>query len=148
MRSGKQYRYWTKLCPSLKRKVLKKVSFNSNSSSKSNTECITKDQKFRINNIKNIVATLNINSLVSKFDELKVIGQGIFNILIISKTNPTSNYIFKVNNRSTRTRCEICSKLTIKTPKRRWWRCSGAFIVNFEHASHLFLVLLLLTLSR
>ena len=148
MRSGKQYRYWTKSCPSLKRKVLKKVSFNSNSSSKSNTECITKNQKFRINNIKNIVATLNINSLVSKFDELKVIGQGIFNILIISKTNPTSNYIFKANNRSTRTRCEICSKLTIKTPKRRWWRCSGAFIVNFEHASHLFLVLLLLTLSR
>ena len=25
------------------------------------------------------------------------------------------NYMFKVNNRNTRTRCEICSKLTIKT---------------------------------
>ena len=24
------------------------------------------------------------------------------------------NYVFKVNNRNTRTRCEICSKLTIK----------------------------------
>ena len=25
-------------------------------------------------------------------------------------------YLLKVNNRNTRTRCEICSKLTIKTP--------------------------------
>ena len=30
-------------------------------------------------------------------------------------------YLFKVNNRNTRTRCEICSKLTIKTPERRHW---------------------------
>ena len=29
------------------------------------------------------------------------------------------NYMFKVNNRNTRARCEICSKLTIKTPERR-----------------------------
>ena len=34
------------------------------------------------------------------------------------KVNPTDNYMFKVNNRNTRTRCEICSKLTIKTPER------------------------------
>ena len=27
------------------------------------------------------------------------------------------NYMFKVNNRNTRTRCEISSKLTIKTPE-------------------------------
>ena len=27
--------------------------------------------------------------------------------------------LFKVNNRNTRKRCEICSKLTIKTPERR-----------------------------
>ena len=31
---------------------------------------------------------------------------------------PVGNYMFKVNNRNTRTRCEICSKLTIKTPER------------------------------
>ena len=42
-------------------------------------------------------------------------------------------YQVKVNNRNTRTRCEICSKLTIKTPYRRHSRRSGAFIVNFEH---------------
>ena len=32
---------------------------------------------------------------------------------------PAGNCMFKVNNRNTRTRCEICSKLTIKTPERR-----------------------------
>ena len=36
-----------------------------------------------------------------------------------SRHIPAGNYIFKVNNRNTRTRCEICSKLTIKTPERR-----------------------------
>ena len=56
--------------------------------------------------------------------------------------------MFKVNNRNSRTRCEICSKLTIKTPERRQWCRSGIFIVNFEHISHLVLVFLLLTLSR
>ena len=35
---------------------------------------------------------------------------------------------------------EIYSKLTIKTPKRRYWRRSGVFNVNFEHVSHPFLV--------
>ena len=37
-------------------------------------------------------------------------------------TNPAGNYLLKVNNRNTRTRCEICSKLTIKTPERRHWQ--------------------------
>ena len=32
--------------------------------------------------------------------------------------------MFKVNNRNTRTRCEICSKLTVKIPKRRHWLCT------------------------
>ena len=41
--------------------------------------------------------------------------------------------MFKVNNRNTRTRREICSKLTIKTPERR----SGVFIVNLEHITGL-----------
>ena len=62
--------------------------------------------------------------------------------------NPAGIYLLKVNNRNTRTRCEICSKLTIKTPERRHWRRSGVFIVTFEHISRLFLVFLLLTLSR
>ena len=48
---------------------------------------------------------------------------------------PVGNYMFKVNNRNTITRCEICSKLTIKTPERRYWRRSDVFIVNFEQVS-------------
>ena len=51
---------------------------------------------------------------------------------------PPGNYMFKFNNRNTRIRCEICSKLTIKTPG----------VVYFEHISHLVLRFLLLTLSR
>ena len=58
---------------------------------------------------------------------------------------PAGIYLLNVNNRNTRTRCEICSKLTIKTPERRQWRRSGVFIVNFEHISHLAVVFLLLT---
>ena len=43
------------------------------------------------------------------------------------------NYLLNVNYKNTRKRCEICS---------------GVFIENFEHISHLFLVFLLLTLSK
>ena len=43
--------------------------------------------------------------------------------------------MFKISHRNTRTRCEICPKLTIETPERRHWRRSGVFIVNFEHIS-------------
>ena len=41
--------------------------------------------------------------------------------------------MFKVNNK--------------KTPERRQWHRSAVFIVDFEHMSHLVLVLLLLTLN-
>ena len=57
-------------------------------------------------------------------------------------------FLFKVNNRSTRKMCGICSELTVKTPERRHRRCSDVFIVNFEHISHLFLKLPLLTLNK
>ena len=55
--------------------------------------------------------------------------------------------MFKVNNRNTRARCKIYSKLTIKTPEWRQWHRADVFIVNFKHISHRVLVLLLLTLS-
>ena len=61
----------------------------------------------------------------------------------ISKMIPANIYLLKVNNRNTRTRREVCSKLKIKTPDD-----VTVFIVNFEHVSHPFLVFLLLTLSR
>ena len=53
---------------------------------------------------------------------------------------PAGNYMFKVNNRDSRTRFEICSQLTIKTSERHLWCCSGEFFVNFEHISHLLLM--------
>ena len=48
--------------------------------------------------------------------------------------------MLKVNDRDTRTRFEMCSKLTIKTAER-------CLYLNFEHISHLNLVFLLLTLN-
>ena len=34
------------------------------------------------------------------------------------KRSPAGNYMFKVDNRNIRTWCEICSRLTIKTPEQ------------------------------
>ena len=66
----------------------------------------------------------------------------IWHFLVILRHYRAGIYLLKVNNRSTKTKCEICSNLTIKTPERRWGR-SVVFIVNFEHISHLSLVFLL-----
>ena len=41
--------------------------------------------------------------------------------LIFYPLNPTGIYMLKVNNKKTKIRCEICSKLTIKTPERSQW---------------------------
>ena len=46
-----------------------------------------------------------------------------------SRAYPASNYMFKVNNRNTRTRCEICSKLTIKTPERRHEQVNARWVM-------------------
>ena len=56
---------------------------------------------------------------------------------VASQKFDLGNYRFKVNNRNTRTRYEICLKLTIKTPEQRHWTyptpCSIVSFVNFEH---------------
>ena len=39
-------------------------------------------------------------------------------MLIEKGSTPAGNYMFKVNNKNTRTRCEVCSKLTIKTAEQ------------------------------
>ena len=52
--------------------IFKKVIFDLNRSSKSNTDCITALKKVKINNINSVViATLNMNSLPSNFDKVK-----------------------------------------------------------------------------
>ena len=68
--------------------------------------------------------------------------------ILIRNINLANIYLFKVNNRNSTKRCEICSKLTIKIPKRRQRCCSRIFIVKFEHITHLFLVFLLLILNK
>ena len=69
--------------------------------------------------------------------------------MTLSHYHPASNYMFKLNNRNTGTKCETCSKKTLKTPEGHpWRRSSGIFIVKFEHISQLVLVFLLFTLSR
>ena len=60
---------------------------------------------------------------------------------------PAGNYMFKVYSRNTRTTCEVCFKLTVKTSERHHWCRSGVFSVNFEHILHIVLVFLLLTFS-
>ena len=62
---------------------------------------------------------------------------------------PANIYLFKVNNRNTRKRCEICSTLTIKTPQDIIDICSKlakqsqciVFIVNFGHLLRMYLLL-------
>ena len=51
------------------------------------------------------------------------------------KTCPIGYYMYKVDNRNIRRRCEIWLKVPIKTPQRRH---NAVFIVNFEYISHLF----------
>ena len=65
------------------------------------------------------------------------------NNIYTRKNSSTNIYLLIVNNSNIRKRCEICSKLRIKTPERR----SSFLIVNFEHISHFFLVFVL-TLNK
>ena len=62
-------------------------------------------------------------------------------------TYSASIYLFKVNKRNTRKKCEKCPKLTIKTLEQGQRR-SDVFIVNFEYISHSFLLILSLTLNK
>ena len=70
-------------------------------------------------------------------ETLSVIVGTFFEVIqIASEPIPAGIYLFKVNNRNTKTRCEIFK--TVKTPERHF---------NFKYISHLVLVFLILTLS-
>ena len=74
-----------------------------------------------------------------------VVGKGsLKNDLSCVYNYPANIYLLKVNNR----KMEVFSKLTIKAPEWHQWRCSGVFIVHFEHISHFSLVFLLLNLIK
>ena len=77
-------------------------------------------------------------------DIIAILCETIINIKIerFELSFPTSNYLFKFNNWNRRRSYEICSKLTIETPKRCQWRRFGVFIVNLEHISRLCLTLM------
>ena len=64
------------------------------------------------------------------------------------KLYPSQYLLVQVNNGNAITMCEVCSKLTVKTPERRDWCCSGVFVVNFEQSSQIVLVFPLLTLNN
>ena len=98
-----------------------------------------------------VIVVLILFSYDDKLTEIVYILQNAtapcYNIFFVTSCRRATQagiYLLKNNNRNTRTRCEICSKLTIKTSERRW---PGVFIVNFEHISHLVMVFLLLTLN-
>ena len=59
------------------------------------------------------------------------------------KNSSAGIYLLKINDRNTRTICEICSKLTKKTPER----CQWPMTLFFELVLHLNLLFLLLTLN-
>ena len=48
---------------------------------------------------------------------------------------PANNYLLKVDNRNTRKRCDICSKLTIKTPERRQVCKLTHFSLDFHYST-------------
>ena len=50
----------------------------------------------------------------------------------IETSKPAGIHLFEVKKGNTRTMCEVCSNLTIKTPEQRQLRCSGVFVVNSE----------------
>ena len=55
------------------------------------------------------------------------------NVVFYQKVqNPANIYLFKANNRNARKRCEICSKLTIKT---HFTPFSSVFIADFEQVN-------------
>ena len=60
---------------------------------------------------------------------------------------PVNIYQFKVDKEKTKKWCEICLKLTVKTPERYWHR-PGVLIVNSEHILLMGLVFSLLTLTN
>ena len=54
------------------------------------------------------------------------------------KPYPSKHLLVQNSNSSTRKKCEMYSKLTMREPERGKCRRSGVFIVNFEHISLLF----------
>ena len=75
----------------------------------------------------------------------------VFLFQVSSKSGPTtvSIYLFKVNNRNTRKKLEICLRLTIKkTVVGSQQHRLGFFVNNFGHVLYFALLFSLLILSK
>ena len=74
----------------------------------------------------------------------------VFLFQVSSKSGPTtvSIYLFKVNNRNTRKKLEICLRLTTKTVVGSQQHRLGFFVTNFEHVLYFALLFSLLILSK
>ena len=77
------------------------------------------------------------------FKEISFIGGRCYWLAFIKSKctkRTANNYLFKVNDKSTGTRCELYSKLKTQTSGRSRCSCSVIFIFNLEHVSCLVLV--------
>ena len=79
-------------------------------------------------------SNMNTFSLLFSAEKLDLnVSIRVANKVSIKKnSNPAKNYMFKVSNKNTRTRCEICSKLAIKTPERQQWQRSSLFLIALK----------------
>ena len=60
----------------------------------------------------------------------------------VLKAQHNNYYLLKINNKSIRTSCELCSKLTAKTSGRCHYSRLDVFIFNLEHFSCVVLIFL------
>ena len=108
------------------------------------------DQKFR--KVLLLPSTLKFSYLV--LWKTRILGKPVFLwditvfIVLVFLTWSERTQLTFTCLKSTAATLKLCSKLTIKTAKRRQWLHSVAFIVNFEYITHFFLVFLLLTLNK
>ena len=69
-------------------------------------------------------------------------------LFVISWNNSLLKFTFSKSTMETRTMCEICPEVTIKTQERHYRGRSGLFVINFEEISHIALVFPVLTLNK
>ena len=96
-----------------------------------------KNNKSKISNLENLQGNISTRDV---YRTLSNIYDKSYLAKIVDRFYPVSIYVLIVNNRNTRTRCEICSKLTMKSTERCYPHYSGisivnlsVSIVNFEH---------------
>ena len=78
---------------------------------------------------------LNLKKDFRWLNAISLESSGLFNFLALKpwRLYPANIFLHTVNYRNTRKRCEICSKLTIKTPERTYFTpFSSVSIVAFE----------------